>query len=238
VIVVLSTAEYTLSAESIAKSSHDREPYVPGDPECGTPFPFPGLDSLVAQAIGLVRAVKHQGSSRDAGSVLDSKRIARHTQMLYDVNDNDSRAVEAALYSAVYELPRPPQGPTGPGPEDADRVLALELIRVAYNRAQRALRQETRLQQEAARGEAGPGCSDFRPIDNISANSEIFSAQIRELLDGVYGELEERERRVVEALSQGIEWDEVVRREGVHRTTVSRVVKRISDRMTKFLAPD
>jgi DNA-directed RNA polymerase specialized sigma subunit len=156
--------------------------------------------------------------------------------MLYEVNENDSIAVEGALFSAVFELSakaslRLKQDPLS----NADLAVAFDLIRVAYNRAQRSMRHDARIRMEATRGETTAGDSNLRPIDVIRENSAIFSAQIRELLDGIYGDLDEREQRVIDSLSQGMTVDEVALCEGVYRTTISRVVKRLSDRIRRCL---
>lgn len=205
----------------------------------GSPFPADDVDLLVAQAIGLVRAVRKSRASCAGALVIQDRQLARQSQMLYEANDQNSKAVEAALYSAVFELSSKRMDRSGINPPTEDELgLAFELVRVAYNRAQRAERQADRLKLEAARGEVGVGEVEFRPIQQISEKSGTFSALIRELLDGMYGDLDAREHRILECLSQGMDWEEVALLEGVHRTTISRVVKRISDRLQKFLNDD
>jgi RNA polymerase sigma factor (sigma-70 family) len=181
------------------------------------------------------RAVQLLKGFRQTKPVTDEdRRLARQARLLFEANANETVGVHGALYSAWFEFEEswaqvPREGDLG--------ERARELIRVAYNRAQRQRRSNVRLQAETARGESQTPDGN-RLLDRLVEDPQSFleiRAQLAGLFDGIYDGLDDRDREILSLSAEGLTQQEVAARLHCHRTTVSRVLSRVHDKFDRFV---
>lgn len=192
------------------------------------------LTEVIKTAISLLRAARKSQAGVD-------RPLAYQAAALYRVNENDSREVSAALYSAVIELRE--KYPGGAQALAADRVdqIAEQLVRVAHNRARRNERAHRKLLKQAAAGEHGPDDASARALDQVEAGPVDFRkihAQLSGVLGSIYDGLDSQDRDILVMCAEGFTQDEVAERFKCHRSKVSRLLTRVRHRFDAILAND
>jgi RNA polymerase sigma factor (sigma-70 family) len=146
-------------------------------------------------------------------------------------------AALGAVASAISEfrkenLEKP--GCVEPAREAVD--LAVDLVRVAYNRMQRQRRRQQRMRDEVARGTGPEGerLLEQYPAEDFSE----FPAQLREVVDYLLGSLPEQERRVISSRFEGLTQQATAERLGIHRAAVQRMEARFRDAVGKLIELD
>lgn len=177
------------------------------------------LHDLLPVALQIIKE-----SLATAPSNSDSEKRRRYQAIsIYDAENGDSLAVQAALVSAITELQRknPPDSTL-----TSKEAMAEDLIRIAYNRWQRRKRRDQRLRAEAERGER-IAVDDGNPvISMVPENIQHFSAQISELLDLMEEKLSPRSRQILMLRLEGHTQEEIAKQLGCHRSAISRVENR------------
>jgi RNA polymerase sigma factor (sigma-70 family) len=114
--------------------------------------------------------------------------------------------------------------------------LAVDLVRVAYNRMQRQRRRQQRMRDEVARGTGPEGerLLEQYPAEDFSE----FPAQLREVVDYLLGSLPEQERRVISSRFEGLTQQATAERLGIHRAAVQRMEARFRDAVGKLIELD
>jgi RNA polymerase sigma factor (sigma-70 family) len=151
--------------------------------------------------------------------------------------------VVGALMSAIIELDR--QVTLGKFPPGASiDQLAIELIRLAYNRWQRERRAASRLQSQTAIGESRNQHAGIdlgrRLLDQIpsTANSPENHAHFRQVVDQVVERLSPLDVQILILFADGHSTVEIANRIGCHRTSISRKIDRFADLVRAIISND
>lgn len=151
--------------------------------------------------------------------------------------------VVGALMSAIIELDRKVTLGKFPPSASYDQ-LAIELIRLAYNRWQREQRAASRMQSQAATGESrnrhlGNDLGN-RILDQIpsAANSPENHAHFRQVVDQVIERLSPLDVQILMLFADGHSTAEIANRIGCHRTSISRKVDRFADLVSAITSKD
>jgi RNA polymerase sigma factor (sigma-70 family) len=195
-------------------------------------------DRILAQVLPLVQ----QALTDELGVVggvgeRAQRRCAEQLSALRRFHENDGMAALGAVASAISEfrkenLEKP--GCVEPAREAVD--LAVDLVRVAYNRMQRQRRRQQRMRDEVARGTGPEGerLLEQYPAEDFSE----FPAQLREVVDYLLGSLPEQERRVISSRFEGLTQQATAERLGIHRAAVQRMEARFRDAVGKLIELD
>jgi RNA polymerase sigma factor (sigma-70 family) len=192
-------------------------------------------DRILAHVLPLVQ----QALTDELGAVggvgeCEQRRVAAQLSAIRRFHDNDAVAALGAVVSAISEFRNQNAGTSrGVGAAGEAVELAVDLVRVAYNRMQRQRRRQQRMLDEVARG-TGPGGErllEQYPAEDFSE----FPAQLREVVDFVLGSLPEQERQVVSSRFEGLTQQMTAERLGIHRAAVQRIEARFRDAVGKLL---
>ncbi len=142
--------------------------------------------------------------------------------------------IVGALVSAIIDLDRDLTRGKIPKNMSADE-LAVELIRLAYNRWQRERRTTDRIQHQASLGESrkSPDANDLgdRWIDQFQSRqpSQKNIAQFRDVVDLLVERLTPLDVQILMMFAEGYTASEIAAKHGCHRTTISRKLDRFAD---------
>lgn len=188
------------------------------------------FEDLVKMAIRLVKSLRDNKKQRPKDG--SEKRLMRYAKTLAIANDNDSMAIQGALFSAWGEFHLLLKDKEKVQTDDSNQVT--ELLRIASNRAKRAERKNLRIRAEASRGEEGP--DNIRPLQQFFEKLSGFRAHLRLLIGELYSGLNSDEKAIFLHLAKGRTQNEIAQMLCCHRSKISRIKDRISDRLDDILS--
>ena len=186
---------------------------------------------LERETLSRILPVARQIVNDSLEGVETSKSVRLHVNSIASSSQSDGNKVTTvigAIASAVVDLDHELSQCTAVSRRE-DRSLALDLLRLAYNRWQRDRRQLKKL-MAAEDVDNSPG----RPASKKFENSPEKAAQFRDLINKLIEKLSPSDLEILMLLESGSSIQEISEQMGCHRTSVSRRISRFRDILNKY----